>query len=309
MLYYPSALCDRLQGLAECYRIARQATKNPDGSEGAQLKQALIIAVNFLLGSVPWAVIAGRVSGSGHHRVWRPHPARTMTGRYLKLAAPAMILSSRWLSSPLAGTGHADSQSATAPWWAPGGGARCWHGFTLFLRFRGGAAVTLGVRPPCWVARNACLCGNSMFAGAHLAQSPGCAQGLSGHGGPGDCGMADEVARTVCRGMDPYLHGYYHQTVAVRDGVSVHGRQVRHWHQRQLAGRRCGEGLRESATLCERPVGNEGLKSVRVAVCRDHTGSPSARDRQRSQISVNRARSPHWNGASGSLESVRYTFT
>jgi len=117
------------------------------------LKAALIIAMNFFLGSVPWAVIVGRALRGVDITIYGDHNPGTynaLRAGGLRLAAPAMILefakgftAGRLAQVMLAASPAAASWAWTAAVVAPVAG----HGFTPFLRFRGGKAlaVTLGV--------------------------------------------------------------------------------------------------------------------------------------------------------------------
>jgi len=119
----------------------------------AELNGALIITVNFILGSVPWAVIVGRTLRGVDITIYGDHNPGTynaLRAGGLRLAAPAMILEfakgliAGWLAQAMLA-----ASPATASWvWvtavvAPVVG----HGFSPFLRFRGGKAlaVTFGV--------------------------------------------------------------------------------------------------------------------------------------------------------------------
>lgn len=117
------------------------------------MKAALIVAVNFLLGSVPWAVMVGRVLRGVDITIYGDHNPGTynaLRAGGLRLAAPAMILefAKGFVAGRLA-QGMLTANPATASWaWAVAAAAPvAGHGFTPFLRFRGGKAlaVTLGV--------------------------------------------------------------------------------------------------------------------------------------------------------------------
>ena len=111
------------------------------------MKAALIIAVNFLLGSVPWAVMVGRVLRGVDITIYGDHNPGTynaLRAGGLRLAAPAMILefAKGFVAGQLA-KGMLAANPATASWvWAVAVAAPvAGHGFTPFLRFRGGKAL------------------------------------------------------------------------------------------------------------------------------------------------------------------------
>ncbi|MEA4883334.1 MAG: glycerol-3-phosphate acyltransferase [Clostridia bacterium] len=117
------------------------------------MRAALIIVANFVLGSVPFAVLVGRalrgvdITRYGDHN---PGTYNALRAGGLALAAPAMIL--EFLKGHVSGLLAQAMMKANpgTPWWvwvlavaAPIAG----HAFSPFLRFRGGKAlaVTLGV--------------------------------------------------------------------------------------------------------------------------------------------------------------------
>ncbi len=117
------------------------------------MKAALIIALNFLLGSVPWAVIVGQMLRGVDITIYGDHNPGTynaLRAGGLRLAAPAMILefAKGFVAGRLAQAIPAANPAAASWVWAVAVAAPvAGHGFTPFLRFRGGKAlaVTLGV--------------------------------------------------------------------------------------------------------------------------------------------------------------------
>lgn len=117
------------------------------------MKGALIIAVNFLLGSVPWAVIVGRALRGVDITIYGDHNPGTynaLRAGGLRLAAPAMMLefAKGFVAGRLAQAMLIANPATTPLVWAAAVVAPvAGHGFTPFLRFRGGKAlaVTLGV--------------------------------------------------------------------------------------------------------------------------------------------------------------------
>jgi len=108
---------------------------------------ALILVISYLLGSVDFAVIVGRMHGVDIHKVGSGNPGTSNVMRTLGRAPAVMVFVGDTLKGVIAAAIGAflSGQGPASPWtYAAGLAAVLGHCYPVFHRFRGGKGVATG---------------------------------------------------------------------------------------------------------------------------------------------------------------------